>query len=119
MAPRRYRRCVTSPLHGGRPTGVRRTSATLSHRPPVPGDDNALYAGVRAPIVEDRPERPRRRAVARLPAVQHRQGLHDPRARIWEAGLNQHSSADAAVMAAKERMTVQFESFRLRLAEES
>ena len=87
VAPRRYRRCVAPPLHGGRSTGVRRASATLSRRPPVPGDDNALYAGVRAPIVEDRPERPRRRAVAGLPVVQHRQGLHDPRARLREAGL--------------------------------
>ena len=89
MAPRRYGRCVAPALHGGGPTGVRRPSATLSHRRPVPGDDNPLYAGVRAPIVEDWPERPRRRAVAGLSAVQHRQGLHDSRACLGEARLDQ------------------------------
>ena len=85
-APRRYRRCFATPLHGGRSTSVRRASATLSRRPPVPGDDNPLYAGVRAPIVEDR-QNDRDGAQWRAYLLSNTQGLHDPRARLGEAGL--------------------------------
>ena len=61
MAARRHGRCVAPPLYRGRPTGVRRDSAPLSRRPSVPRDDNSLHTRVRAPVGENRPERPRRR----------------------------------------------------------
>ena len=89
MEARRCRRNLTPPLHRGRPTGVRRNSAPLSRRPPVPRHDDALHAGIRAPAGQDRSERPRRLAVARLSHVQHRQGLHNSRARLGPARLEQ------------------------------
>src|SRR5580692_8712238 len=103
MAPRRHRRCLTPTLHRDRSAGVRRVATALSRRPSVPRDDNPLYARVRAPADEDRTERSRRLPVARLPLVQHRQGVHDPRARLGKAGLERITAitpAEARVIAA-------------------
>ena len=69
---------VAPPLPGG---GQQAFDALVAipRRRAVPRRHDPLCAGVRAPAGEGQSERPRRLAMARLPAVEHRQGLHDPR----------------------------------------
>src|SRR5208337_5350293 len=74
---------------------VRRNPAPLSRRPAVPRHDDALHAGIRTPAGEDQSERPRWLAVARLSSVEHRQGLHNPRARLGPARVKRDTKNPA------------------------
>ena len=59
----------------------------LPQRSAVPERRHALYPGIRAPAGQNRPERPRRDAIARDAALRRRQGLHDAGARLGAARL--------------------------------
>ena len=81
LAPGRDQRGLAPALHRGGPAGVRGHQPPVPLRAVLPRVGRPLPRGVRAPARQDRPERPRRRAVPRGNAVGFRQGLHDAGAR--------------------------------------